>query len=66
MWYFAGVPVIPENRPWFVAIFFFTCLAFAFVLMRLYTRIFLTRVVGLDDYLMLASMVPILSVSRYQ
>ncbi|CAG9941838.1 unnamed protein product [Clonostachys rosea f. rosea IK726] len=56
MWYFAGVPVIPENRPWFVAIFFFTCLAFAVVLMRVYTRLFITRIFGIDDYLMVASM----------
>ncbi|VUC26953.1 unnamed protein product [Clonostachys rosea] len=56
MWYFAGVPLVPQNRIWFIAIFVFTCLAFAVVLMRLYSRVVLTRLVGLEDWLIFISM----------
>lgn len=57
MWYFAGVLLVPQNRVWFVVIFVFTCLAFAVVLMRLYSRVILTRLVGFEDWLIFLSMV---------
>ncbi|CAH0057834.1 unnamed protein product [Clonostachys solani] len=59
MWYFAGVPLVPQNRVWFILIFLFTCLAFAVVLMRFYSRVILTRLVGFEDWLIFLSMAKI-------
>ncbi|CAH0003930.1 unnamed protein product [Clonostachys byssicola] len=56
MWYFAGVPLVPQNRVWFITVFAFTCLAFVVVLMRLYSRVILTRLVGFEDWLIFLAM----------
>jgi len=57
MWYFADIPIVPANRAWFTAVMIFTCLAFAFTLMRLASRGFLSRKLGVDDFLMFLAMV---------
>ncbi|KAI1409050.1 hypothetical protein F5Y13DRAFT_203877 [Hypoxylon sp. FL1857] len=56
MWYFAGIPLVPENHAWFTAVMIFSCLAFIFTLMRLISRGFLQRKLGPDDYLMFLAM----------
>lgn len=59
MWYFAGIPLVPANHAWFTAVMFFTCVAFIFVLMRVVSRGYIARKLGLDDFLMFLAMVSI-------
>jgi hypothetical protein len=57
MWYVAGMPIVERNYALVVNTFLWTILALIFISMRLFTRAFIVKKVGIDDYLMIATMV---------
>lgn len=57
MWYLVGVPVVERNAALVVSGFLFTGLAVLAVWLRVFTRAFLVKNMGIDDYFIVASMV---------
>jgi hypothetical protein len=57
MWHIAGMPIVERNYALVVNSFFWTILAMIFIVMRLFTRAYIVKRVGMDDYLMVAAMV---------
>lgn len=57
MWYIAGIPVVGRNYGLVVSGFLFTSVAVLAVLLRVFTRVFLVKNVGIDDCFIAASMV---------
>jgi hypothetical protein len=56
MWYVAGIPIVERNHATVVNILFWGPLAVVFIVLRIYTRAFITKRLGWDDWLMLAAM----------
>lgn len=56
-WYIGGMEIVERNHALVVNMFLWTPLAFTFLALRLYTRGFIIRRVGADDYLMVAAFV---------
>lgn len=57
MLYIVDIPIVERNHGLVVSAFLFTSLAFLAVSMRTFTRAFLVRNVGLDDYFIVAAAV---------
>ncbi|EPE34284.1 hypothetical protein GLAREA_09978 [Glarea lozoyensis ATCC 20868] len=56
MWHVAGMPIVERNYALVVNTFFWTILAMIFIAMRLFTRAYIVKRVGIDDYLMVCAM----------
>lgn len=57
MWHLATMPVVDECHDLVVNAILWTSLAFIAVGLRLFTRVFIVKRTGWDDYLMAAAMV---------
>lgn len=57
MWYIAGMPVVERNYALVANSLLWTTLAFIVLMLRLFTRAFIVKRVGVDDYLMTGAMV---------
>lgn len=57
MWHVAGIEIVERNHALVFNMFFWASLAFLFLSLRLYTRAFVIRQIGADDYLMVGAMV---------
>ncbi len=57
MWFVADIPIPDTVHGLVVSLFVFTSLAFVAVGMRVYTRVRLIKMMGVDDYLIVVAMV---------
>jgi hypothetical protein len=57
MWHIAGLPIVERNYALVVNTLLWTTVALAFIGMRLFTRAYIVKKVGMDDYLMIVAMV---------
>jgi hypothetical protein len=57
MWYLGSTPVVAENYGLVFTSFSFAMLALVVVGLRVYTRAFVVKRLGTDDYLMVVAMV---------
>ena len=57
VWYIGGMEVVERNHALVVNSFFWTILAFIIVVLRLFTRGYVIKRIGPDDWLMAGAMV---------
>jgi hypothetical protein len=57
MWHIAGLPIVERNYALVVNTLLWTTVALVFIGMRLFTRAYIVKKVGMDDYLMIVAMV---------
>ncbi|KAK0702988.1 hypothetical protein B0T26DRAFT_487944 [Lasiosphaeria miniovina] len=69
MWYLGSMPIVERNHGMVFALFFFTALALVIVSLRIFTRAFVVKRVGPDDYvivLVMLGLVAYLTACMYQ